>query len=332
MAPSYYEKRHNIIEAIVAFLPSVPPESEVLNVIRDFATATENKLTPHHREMISKAIESRSHRPIPRSYGEPVKPSKLESYDIAVALTLMEAELRKTVRAIDYLLHGRGSPSRINDLVSSNDKMACWLKSTILCHREIRTRADTIKQFVKTAKACLEMHNYNSAAVIGSVLLRWKSRPETDIPRTMAALENSTQESIEQLAKLIEPVNNFEAYKKTVVKEKPEAYIPWLPVHLADVKNFLANSARIIEVDNMQLINFERYRELANKVPGYQILPHLERKRKDKNIVYLRHQLDKAVFDEKAEDSLLRTLKEEEDTDYWTRRPQIRSLGFQPSY
>ncbi|KAJ7822273.1 ras guanine nucleotide exchange factor domain-containing protein [Mycena olivaceomarginata] len=277
MAPSYYEKRHNIIEAIVAFLPSVPPDSEALNVIRDFATATENKLTPHHREIISKAIESRSHRPIPRSYGEPVKPSKLESYDIAVALTLMEAELRKT--------------------------MACWLKSTILCHREIRTRADRIKQFVKTAKACLEMHNYNSAAVIGSVLLRWKSRPETDIPRTMAALENSTQESIEQLAKLIEPVNNFEAYKKTVVKEKAEAYIPWLPVHLADVKNFLANSARIIEVDNMQLINFERYRELANKVPGYQIPPHLERKRKDKNI----------------------------DTDYWTRRPQIRSLGFQPS-
>lgn len=77
----------------------------------------------------------------------------------------------------------------------------------------------------------------------------------------------------------------------------------------------------------MQLINFERYRELANKVPGYQIPPDLERRRKDKNIVYLRHQLDTAVFDEKAEDSLLRTLKEEEDTDYRTRRPQIRSLG-----
>jgi hypothetical protein len=193
------------------------------------------------------------------------------------------------------------------------------------------------------------MHNYNSAAVIGSVLLRWKSRPTTDIPRTMAALENNTKESIARLAKLIEPVNNFEAYKKIVMTVKAEACIPWLctcirgvkpsapsligysAVHLADFKDFLANSARIIDVDNKQLINFECYRELANKVPGYQIPPDLERKRRDKNIVYLRHELDTAAFDEKAENSLLSKLKKQEDEDHWTRRSQQRSLGLQPS-
>lgn len=78
------------------------------------------------------------------------------------------------------------------------------------------------------------MHNYNSAAVIGSVLLRWKSRPTTDIPRTMAALENSTstQEWIERLAKLIKPDNNFEVYKKIAATEKAGAYIPWLRMYL----------------------------------------------------------------------------------------------------
>jgi hypothetical protein len=64
---------------------------------------------------------------------------------------------------------------------------------------------------------------------------------------------------------------------------------------------------------DFNIINFECYRELAKKVSGYQIPPHLEQKRKVKNIVYLRHQLDTVALDENAEDSLLRTLKEEEE-------------------
>lgn len=91
-----------------------------------------------------------SRTPIPRSYGKAAEPSN--PYDIAVAFTLMEAELRQTVRWIDYLLHARDLPSRIDDLLSANDKMTRWLKVSVLRHDEIKGRADTIKHFAATTE------------------------------------------------------------------------------------------------------------------------------------------------------------------------------------
>ncbi|KAJ7809188.1 ras guanine nucleotide exchange factor domain-containing protein [Mycena olivaceomarginata] len=321
---SYHVKRHQIIQAIVVFLQTVSPESNVLNTIRGFAT--DNNLTPQHREAITKAVESRSRTQIPRSYGKAAEPSN--PYDIAIAFTLMEAELRQTVRWIDYLLHARDLPSRIDDLLSANEKMTRWLKFSVLRHDEIKGRADTIKHFAATAEACRQLHNYNSAGVIGSVLMGWKSKPGTDIPRTMDVLKKNTQESIRWLANLIEPDRNYDAHRKITKAVKAKDHIPWLPAHLADIRKFLASSGGTVEVDNIQLINFERYRKLADKVPGYQIPPDLQQHRQDEHISYLRHQFDTVDFDEETETCRLRKLKKREDEDYRTRRPQIRSLGF----
>ncbi|KAJ7809857.1 hypothetical protein B0H14DRAFT_2607745 [Mycena olivaceomarginata] len=91
------------------------------------------------------------------------------------------------------------------------------------------------------------------------------------------------------------------------------------------LNGFFPTWVRTVEVDNTELINLECYRELAKKVSGHQIPPHLERKRKVKNIVYLHHQLDTVALNENTEDSLLRTLKEEEKIDDQRR---FRSLGF----
>ncbi|KAJ7809866.1 ras guanine nucleotide exchange factor domain-containing protein [Mycena olivaceomarginata] len=256
----YHVKRHQIIQAIVVFLQTVSPESNVLNTIR---------------EAITKAVESRSRTQIPRSYGKAAEPSN--PYDIAIAFTLMEAELRQTVRWIDYLLHARDLPSRIDDLLSANEKMTRWLKFSSRYN----------KHFAATAEACRQLHNYNSAGVIGSVLMGWKSKPGTDIPRTMDVLKKNTQESIRWLANLIEPDRNYDAHRKITKAVKAKDHIPWLlPCEFwGDV-----------EVDNIQLINFERYRKLADKVPGYQIPPDLQQHRQDEHISYLRHQFDTRRF------------------------------------
>ncbi|KAJ7342511.1 hypothetical protein DFH08DRAFT_811590 [Mycena albidolilacea] len=108
-------------------------------------------------------------------------------------------------------------------------------------------------------------------------------------------------------------------------KSSGPSFIGYSAPHLADVKDILGNWVRTVEVDNTELINFECYRELAKKVSGYQIPPHLKRKRKVKNIVYLHHQLDAVALDENTEDSLLCTLKEEEEIDDQRR---FRSLSF----
>jgi hypothetical protein len=98
--------------------------------------------------------------------------------------------------------------------------------------------------------------------------------------------------------------------------------------HLADVRKFLESSVRTVEVDNIQLINFECYRKLADKLPGYRIPPDLQQHRQDEYIAYLRHQFDTVNFDEETETCRLRKLKKREDADHETRRLEIKRLGF----
>ncbi|KAF7338812.1 Serine/threonine-protein kinase STY17 [Mycena sanguinolenta] len=327
--PAHYPKRHEIVQTIVIWLQDVPSGSELLRVVQDFATAAENNLALRHLDKILQAVDIRSRGPIisPPSYEE-VEPSNLD--DIAVALSFMEAEARATVRWIDYLRYDRLGElsSSLGALFSLNDKMRRWVKFSTLRYDEIEDRAAAIERFVKTAEACLELHNYNSAAVIAAVLLDWKSKPMTDIPRTMDALKKTTQASMKQLAKLINPHRNYEAYRK-ILKSDTD-HIPWLVAHLDDVKRTLSRYPRTIEVDNVQLINFERYQHLALKVkvPGYRVPLYLEGDRRKKYIEYFRHQIDVVELDEEAECRRLRELKRREDKDYWSWKIELRSLGF----
>ncbi|KAJ7342512.1 hypothetical protein DFH08DRAFT_811591 [Mycena albidolilacea] len=94
-------------------------------------------------------------------------------------------------------------------------------------HRKWRQKNDTaepdnpyqIAVALTLMEAELRQTNYNSAAVIDSVLVGWRKRSITDIPRTIANLENNTQASFEQLANPIEPDYTYQAYKKTVGME-----------------------------------------------------------------------------------------------------------------
>ncbi|KAJ6469332.1 ras guanine nucleotide exchange factor domain-containing protein [Mycena sanguinolenta] len=327
ISAGYLLKRHKVLEAIPICLQSVPSDSELLHVVRRFATATENNLTQKHQIAILKAADSRSRGSIPPAPScERVEPSNPD--DIAVALTFMEAEARATVRWIDYLRHERGLSSRLDALFSSSDKMQRWVKFSILRYGEIKARANAIERFVKTAEACLELQNYNSAAIIAAVLLDWKSKPTTDIPRTMEDLKKTTQASMKQLANMIDPHRNYEAYKQLL---KPDTdHIPWLVAHLDDVKRYLSKYQSTVEVDNVQLVNFERYHRLAVKVkvPGYRVPLDLDGDGRKKHIEYLRHQFDTVVFDKEVECRRLRKLKKREDEDYQSRRPEMKSLGF----
>ncbi|KAF8217608.1 ras guanine nucleotide exchange factor domain-containing protein [Mycena galopus ATCC 62051] len=323
-AEARFLKRHRIVQAIRICLRSVPPESELLNVVRNFATATENNFISKHQETIFKAADSISRSPIPRSYGEAAKPN--HPYDTAVALTLMEADVRTSVRWIDYLSHASGSSSLMDVLFSMNEKMTRWIKHSILHRDEIKERATAIKYFLETAEECLRLHNYNSAAIIAASILDWKSKL-SKIPRTMEALKRSTQASMKRLADLIDSDENYHGYRKITRPDtaKDTPHIPWLVAHLDDIQKCLEKYPKTVEVENAQLINFERYRQLAHKVPA---LPDLERGRQDQHIAYLRDQLDTVVFDEKAETSRLQKLKAREEDDHDKRRPQMKSLGF----
>ncbi|KAJ7189996.1 ras guanine nucleotide exchange factor domain-containing protein [Mycena pura] len=319
IGPHYYLTRSKIIEVIVAWIQTVPPESNLLRQVASFASTTRNRLIEVHQKKIQRAVDNRSRKTI-------LGPSKQESvpdeaHKLALALTFIEIDIRKTARWSDYLLYEQGSKTTyIATMERENEKMIRWLRYSILRHKDIRDRADAIKLLAKTAQECRDMQNYNSMAAIASVL-DWKAKPMTDLPRTTDRL-SSHMRAIKVLAEAINPDENYKAYKD-IRRRGDRNRIPWLVVELLEVKELLSSKKYPSTVyhETNQLINFERYRQLALKIPRYQIPPELEADRNAAHIAYLSNQFDS------VKEIDLRRLKHQEEKDYRDRKVELQMLG-----
>ncbi|KAJ7253237.1 ras guanine nucleotide exchange factor domain-containing protein [Mycena rebaudengoi] len=207
-----YLKRYAIIKLIVTWVQTLPPD-----------------LVQVHQKMIQKAVDERSRTIMTpnKSVEHKTEPPDLDSYNLAVSLTLMEAEFYKTIRLIDYLRYHRGLPSRVDGWLSTHKKMIQWVKKSILGHDDMLERAREIKRFAKTAKMCQKFCNYNSMAAIISVLDE-KSKPIRDLPHTMNRLSENKKILIRNLASIIDPDEHYRAYRKRREgKNNKGNLIPW---------------------------------------------------------------------------------------------------------
>ncbi|KAJ7744115.1 ras guanine nucleotide exchange factor domain-containing protein [Mycena metata] len=315
----FIARRAKILNVIVPWLETLPPDSQLVHRVRQFASGNLCAVVPDHKTRILQAIMNR--RPllvlIGSSTAEPHYPEEL-----ALALTHRERDLHKTIEWIDYLLYIRGQPSRLDDWVSNHRKMIRWVRYSVLRHDEMKDRAEAMKRFAKTGKECLRRQNYNSVAAIAQAL-DLTAKPIRDLSHTLKLLSRKTRATFENLTKKIDSDQDYEAYRKTVKKLRSGNYIPWCTAELHYLKARLAQYPPTVD----GLINFERYEQLARMVPVYEVPPGLEGNREEHHIAYLFQKFDNEGYDEEAENRRRRWLITREEDDYRTRRPQWDSLG-----
>ncbi|KAJ7136991.1 ras guanine nucleotide exchange factor domain-containing protein [Mycena epipterygia] len=297
----YHIERHKIIEAVIAWLRTLERESNISYRVREFALAADNGLIPNHQNMILKAIDDQTRGPISPNYSD-VKDSEepMDPLHLAVALTLIEADLRKSIRWIDYLQYEKGLPSRIDTLLSEHHKMIAWVQKSILCHKDMQARAHSIQRFTAAAEECRSTwKNYNSMTAIAQVLK--KLNPQLNLPRT----------------EKIDSEGEYRQYRQ-IQKGNAASCIPWSENRqLDDVKCYIRRSPRTLE---SELINFEWYQQFASEVPRYQTPADLEKERKISHLAYLRDQFDKIVVpSEQTVTRCLRRLKKREERAYQNR-------------
>ncbi|KAJ7137050.1 ras guanine nucleotide exchange factor domain-containing protein [Mycena epipterygia] len=310
---AYHIERHKIIKVVVAWLRSLEPESIISHRVREFALATDNGLISNHKNMILKEIEDQARGPIPLNYGN-MKMEPMHPRQLAVALTLLEGDLRKSIRWIDYLHYQKGTLSRIDTLLSDHHKMIAWIQDSVLRHDDMQDRAHSIQRFTAAAEACLILHNYNSTAAIAQALRK------LDLPRTINILSTSTQKSLKRLTDLVAPNRNHRQFGK-IEKGNAERY-----PQLDDVKRYISKYPPTV---GCELINFECYQQLAVKLPRYQAPADLEARREAPHLAHLRERFDNiVVLDEKASNRRLRRVKEKEERDYQNRVPDLKRVGF----
>ncbi|CAD5124118.1 DgyrCDS12420 [Dimorphilus gyrociliatus] len=190
---------------------------------------------------------------------------QLHPAEIAAQLTLNDFRLFNSIHPTEYIddLFDKGSvfgTPNLMDFVKLVNKETLWVVTEILKETNLVRRVKFIKHFIKIARHCRELKNFNSVFAIVSGL-----------DHTLLSKLNATWEKVsrkytnllEDLRQLFMPLRNFSNYRRLVNSERIEPpMIPFFPLFKKDLSFIHLGNDDFVE----GLINFEKLRMLAREI------------------------------------------------------------------
>ncbi|CAF0763684.1 unnamed protein product [Didymodactylos carnosus] len=190
---------------------------------------------------------------------------QLDALEICAQLTLKDFSLFKNIQPTEYIDHVfklnslYGSPNLDKFLKLPNQEMY-WTITEIVRETNIVRRSKVIKHFIKIAKCCKEMKNFNSMfAVISGLDHKAVQRLQT----TWERIPDKYKKFFEELKSLLDLSRNMSVYRNLLKSELiVPPIIPMFPVCMKDLTFIhLGNQS-----EDDGLINFEKLRMLAKEI------------------------------------------------------------------
>ncbi|KZW00497.1 ras GEF [Exidia glandulosa HHB12029] len=179
---------------------------------------------------------------------------KIEPSLLAQQLTLLEARLYSRVRPSECLAYARvgnisngvmtlkggdkvgpmpvGSTQNLISFCATNDKLASWVKMSVLERDGLGKRADTIDHWLKVAEKCRSLQNISSASAIIAALSSVDIR---QLNLTWAHVGRTAQ--YQQLVRLTDPAGNFTACRALLQKMQGPC-VPFIGMYLSDLIHY----------------------------------------------------------------------------------------------
>ncbi|KAH9272169.1 hypothetical protein BASA83_005509 [Batrachochytrium salamandrivorans] len=170
-----------------------------------------------------------------------------DSVDLARQLTLLEQDQLCIIKPIHYLLRIWADEKDpiierelrpLNDAVSSFNTVSFWVATEICTQPEIKNRAKVVEGFIKLAKECRKLNNFNTLmAVISGLNLVAVSR----LKATWEITDPKRVKQLNELEALLSPTNNFRIYRSLVAEIEEEQLKnrrPYIPIYLYFSKTF----------------------------------------------------------------------------------------------
>ena len=295
------------------------------------------------------------HSTSPSSMGQGGIPSaNLEPHSLAVVLSLLEGENYQALRPSDYVLHlTKNMSENVNKFYETNEKIKLWVIESILQYDDVLRRAEVMAYFIKTAlvspiirlhlcsaiktlfQKCRDMRNLSSAIAIISALY---SAAIQGLGVIQKSLTRDKQGKLISLYQLVNSDSNYRGYwdtlKSAPTAEKKDICIPWLKVHLIELRKALSKHPVTIQEEGQHLINLERYttfmahsKELLHYTP-----PSFGEDHQGEQFKYLLAQLRTVTYSQGTDERLLARsaiLQGREVSHRRSRKDQMLQLGFQ---
>jgi len=235
-------------------------------------------------KLILEAIDRLSHVPlVPMTHLTPVQThkrrkqprlpvtelAKMDAQEIAQQLTLIEHRLYAKIRVQECWEWGR-TGGMLHDFTSTHDKLASWVKASILNLPHVAKRAEVVDFWITCAEECRAINNISSMHAIVNAL---SSHVISRLDQTWA---HTTQAAVlDNLLAFANPANRFAAYR-AAIRACQIPCVPYIGMWLTEIAQINDRDPDTVSSNNRDLaisslINF------AKRAKWYDILEQMLR-------------------------------------------------------
>ncbi|KZT27559.1 ras GEF [Neolentinus lepideus HHB14362 ss-1] len=191
--------------------------------------------------------------------------TKMDPTEVAQQLCVMEFNLYSKIRPQECLDWTRTQTGKtvenLHAFCATHDKLAAWVKTSILETDVLGKRADTVEFWIRVAEKSRALNNLSSLSALVAAL------SSSDIVRLHLTWAHVSRGShLEPLIKLIEPTGNFSGYR-VVISSVDGPCVPWVGMYLSDLVHIGDQHADTIDVPT------------SDTCPGYTLINFLKRQK-----------------------------------------------------
>lgn len=154
---------------------------------------------------------------------------------------------------------GVGAPN-VKAMSSLSTELSNLVADTILQYGEVKKRALVIKQWIKIANQCLELHNYDA---LMAIICSLNSSTITRLRRTWDIISPKRRQMLKHLQAIVEPNQNNKILRARLHDHVPPC-LPFLGMFLTDLTFVdIGNPATKTSDTGLTLVNFDKHMRTA---------------------------------------------------------------------
>ncbi|KAG5926119.1 hypothetical protein E4U42_003646 [Claviceps africana] len=161
---------------------------------------------------------------------------EIEPLELARQLTIKQmgifcSIMPEELLASQWMKKGGVDAPNVKAMSALSTDISNMVAETILHYPEIKKRALVIKQWIKVAQLCLELHNYDG---LMAIICSLNSSTINRLRKTWDAISSRRKETLRHLQEIVEPAQNNKVLRTRLHDHVPPC-LPFLGMYLTDL-------------------------------------------------------------------------------------------------
>lgn len=146
-------------------------------------------------------------------------------------MNIFSSILPEELLASQWMKNGGVDAPNVKAMSSLSTDLSNLVAETILQQQEVKKRAQVIKQWIKIAHQCLELHNYDG---LMAIICSLNSSTISRLRKTWDAISTKRKDMLQNLQDLVEPSQNNKVLRTRLHDHVPPC-LPFLGMYLTDL-------------------------------------------------------------------------------------------------